>query len=641
MRRRLAVFTAVLCVLTGVVACSKDPGPEPVLQAYLAGFTKGDLNGVALEDLDGQEVNAADATEELKSITGDLLPSQAVLTVVGEPRVGDNEAEARIAVDWRVADGVQWQYENTVRLRKRGETWRLVWSPATVHRDLQDGDFLAVRPIRPQRGQILDIDGAPIVQARPVVLVGIEPRRITDQDSLLKALDDAFRSIDLDIDLSDLPGRIASAKPDHFVHVVTLRRETYEQIRVDIRDLPGTVFRESMLPLAPTRTFARALLGTVGDVTKEQMDNNPGKYLVGDLVGQYGLQKEYDDLLRGTSGVRVVIAGRTNDQGGREAEPELFYIDPVHGQSLQLTIDQDVQRAAEAALAGQSNRSALVAVRVSDGAILAAANGPDGGDLNLAFTASVPPGSTFKVVTALGLLDAGAVTLDTPVNCPRNYTVEGRSFHNSNNFQLGTVPFRVNFAKSCNTAFASLAPKLGPDGLQKAAASVGIGVPWNLGTEAFSGSVEANASPVEAAAAAFGQGKTVVSPLALAGATASVARGSWLQPKLFPQPSAGGPAEQTPTPQVSPVSLSPASVQALHTMMREVVTAGTATALRDVPGAPVHAKTGTAEYDDNPDHTHAWTVGWQGDIAFAVFVEAGGSSSQTAVPIVEKFLRGL
>ena len=71
------------------------------------------------------------------------------------------------------------------------------------------------------------------------------------------------------------------------------------------------------------------------------------------------------------------------------------------------------------------------------------------------------------------------------------------------------------------------------------------------------------------------------------------------------------------------------------------LSAGTATALADVPGPPVHVKTGTAEFNDNPADTHAWTIGWQGDIAFAVFVESGGGSAETAVPIVEAFLRGL
>jgi cell division protein FtsI/penicillin-binding protein 2 len=271
---------------------------------------------------------------------------------------------------------------------------------------------------------------------------------------------------------------------------------------------------------------------------------------------------------------------------------------------------------------------------VTDGAVLAAANGPDGGAENLAFTAQVPPGSTFKMVSALGLLDAGAVTLDAKVDCPKVFTVEGRSFRNADNFALGNVPFRTDFAKSCNTAFARLAPRLGPDGLAKAGAALGLGGAWDLGVQAFSGKVSTGGAAPERAAAAFGQGTTVVSPLAMASATAAVAGGRWQQPKLLLDPAPASAA--APGPQ-----LRATSVQPLKTMMREVVQVGTGKALLDVPGGPVYGKTGTAEYDDNPAHTHAWFVGWQGDVAFAVFVEKGGSSTSSAVPIAERFLRAL
>jgi len=415
----------------------------------------------------------------------------------------------------------------------------------------------------------------------------------------------------------------------------------YDRIRSKIHELEGTVFHESTLQLAPTRTFARALLGTVGEVTKEQMDASPGLYSIGDQVGQSGLEKTYDLPMRGAAGVKVVIAGKKNTDGTQEADQELFSADAKAGTTLKTTIDQKLQNAADAALANQPLRAALIAVRVSDGAIVAVANGPAGSDLNLGFTASVPPGSTFKMVTALGLLDKGAVNLDTPVNCPKTVTVQGRTFKNSNDFELGTVPFRTDFAKSCNTAFVSLAPQLKPDGLLKAGNSVGIGTVWKLGTEVNTGTVPANVSDVEAAAAAFGQGQTLVSPVVLAGAAAAVARGSWIQPTLFSElpPGAPAPGQGTAAP-ANGTKLNANSVSALHTMMREVVTKGTATDLQGVPGGDVFVKTGTAEYDNNPADTHAWTIGWRGDIAFAVFVEKGGSSAATAVPIVAAFLKG-
>jgi cell division protein FtsI/penicillin-binding protein 2 len=634
MRRTTAVLTALTMALTGLAACSKKAGPEPVLDAFLQGWTQAKLDGVALVAADGSAVPAADVANEIKALSGNL-PTRIKLTRVGAATVENDQASAKVKVDWSLAAGVTWGYETTVRANRRDDAWRVVWSPEVVHPDLAAGDVLAVRRVGAERGQILDGNGEAIVKARPVVVVGIEPRKVTNQSALLRDLERAFASVDVTGVLDDVPQRIEAAKPDAFVEVVTLRREVYDQIRARIRDLPGTVFREETRQLAPNRIFARALLGTVGEVLKEQMDANPGKYLVGDQVGQSGLQEQYDDHLRGTPGVRVVKIPKTGE------EQELFAAEPKAGQSLQTTLDPRVQGAADAALVEVRQRAAVVAIRVSDGAVLAVANGPDGGQVNLALTGSVPPGSTFKMVTTLGLLDAGAVGLDTPVNCPKTFTVEGRSFKNAGDFALGEVPFRTNFARSCNTAFASLAPKLGPDGLTKAAASVGIGTSWNFGTDVFTGSVPSGAAPVDAAAAAFGQGKTQVSPISLAGAVATVARGSWEQPTLLPELP---PSAPTPPPGTGPADgtkLNEQSVAALRTMMREVVTRGTATALGDVPGGAVYAKTGTAEFDNNPAHTHAWVIGWQRDVAFAVFVENGGSSSATAVPIAELFLRGL
>ncbi len=98
------------------------------------------------------------------------------------------------------------------------------------------------------------------------------------------------------------------------------------------------------------------------------------------------------------------------------------------------------------------------------------------------------------MVSTLGLLDKGEVSLDGRVACPKNFTVDGRSFKNSNNFALGDVPFRVDFAKSCNTAFAALAPKLGDDGLAEAGRSLGLEGAWDLGVDAFSGKVSTGGS---------------------------------------------------------------------------------------------------------------------------------------------------
>jgi len=502
-----------------------------------------------------------------------------------------------------------------------------------VHSELTAGDRLELRRAPADRADVLGGDGKPIVTQRPVVTVGVTPQDIEDQTALFRELGKLFKSIDVDIDLKPIGDRIKNATDQGaFIDIVTLRRPDYDKIRTRIRALEGTVFAEGERELAPTRPFARALLGTVDPATREDLDINPDTLRENDQVGHGGLQQRYDAQLRGTTGQSVVIARKTPDD--QVEDSRLFGTEPVAGKPIKTTLDVATQNAADVAVGTEKQPSALVAVRISDSSVLAVANGPAGAAVNTAMTGQVPPGSTWKMVSTLGLLDKKAVTLDGKVDCPKTKTVSGRSFKNSHNMVLGSVPFRTDFAKSCNTAFVNLAPKLGADGLRDASAKLGLGVKWDLGTDAFSGKISPADSPTELAAATFGQGATAVSPLAMAGATAAVARGQFVQPKLVADPAPSAPAADGP-------KLAESSVQPLRTMMREVVTKGTAEGLADVPGKPVFGKTGTAEFKDGEEETHAWFVGWQGDVAFAVMVEKGGAGAEAAVPIAERFLAAL
>jgi cell division protein FtsI/penicillin-binding protein 2 len=613
-------------VLVGAAGCGKDDAHEKALNSFLAAWHDGKLGPQKLLDANGAPLAGDAAQAQLTEIEGDLGKRRPNLKVGGRFNLKDKSATVVVAVDWPLTDAAIWSYPTTVRLAKRGDAWLPVFSPATIHPDLPAaGAKLVVKQTASERGPIADAAGKPIVTNRPVVIVGVEPRRVTDQSTLIGGLKSIFAELGVQVDVDSLPARLKSAKPDAFVEVAVLRREDYDRVRLSIRGLPGTLFKEAVQPLAPSRAYARALLGQVGDVTKEIIDKNAGKYRAGDRIGLTGLQQRYEDRLRGAPGVTVLVG-----------EKKLFEAPAVTGPAVKITIDERIQSAADSALGGETRRGALVAIRISDGAVVAAANSPGGGQLNLAFTAAVPPGSTFKMVSSLGLLDNGSVGLDTPVDCPETRVVDGRTFKNADNLgALGQVPFRTAFAKSCNTVFADLAPKLGPDGLAAAGQALGLGGAWDLGTEVNSGKVSQGGSATERAAAAFGQGTTQVSPVAMAAAAAAVARGQWKQPVLVLDPTPAKPAADGP-------ALKPESVAALRTLMREVVTSGTASALAGLAGEPLHGKTGTAEFDSrDPNKSHAWFIGWKGDLAFAVFVENGGGGSATAVPIAGKFFNTL
>jgi cell division protein FtsI/penicillin-binding protein 2 len=634
--RTRPLVTGLACLIAAAAAlagCSKDDGPKGALDAFLAGWPTGKLDNVGFVAPTGDKLPASQVAAEIRALSGELRDIPPDLRIDGDPKITKNLATARVKVDWKLPAGNHWTFPTTVRLKKFADDWAVIWEPAIINTGLEVGDELAVRRVPATRASILDGAGQPIFEPRPVVVVGVQPNQVADMTDLVRQLDKAFRSLPIPaVYLSDLPARVRAASPTAFVDVAALREPAYNQIRRRIHDLAGTVFRRETWDLPPTREFARALLGTVDDATKEDLDKNPGTYRAGDKVGHGGLQERYDERLRGVPGERVVIERKAAD--GTVTEIEVFTAEPKAGTPVKSTLDDRVQRAADAALAPETRNAAVVAVRVSDGAVLAVANGPRGGTQNLAFTAQVPPGSTFKMVSALGLLDNGAVTLNDVVACPKNLTVGGQTFKNSHDFALGSVKFREDFAKSCNTAFASLAPKLGPDGLAQAGASLGLGAAWDLGVDAFTGKVSSGGAAAEQAMAAFGQGATQVSPLAMAAAAAAVAHGQWQQPHVLVDPAPRSPAQPGPR-------LKAGSVDPLKTMMREVVTYGTGKALADVPGQPVYGKTGTAEYDGNPAHTHAWFVGWQGDLAFAVFIQNGGDSTTSSVPLAERFLRRL
>ena len=267
------------------------------------------------------------------------------------------------------------------------------------------------------------------------------------------------------------------------------------------------------------------------------------------------------------------------------------------------------------------------------GAVLAVANSPTSG-LDRALVGKYAPGSTFKVVTTYSLLGDGLKPSD-PVACPKTATVGGRSFKNYEKEEFGTVDFRVDFAKSCNTAFVGLSKQLDDGDLATAGQALGIGQKWDLGTNAFTGNIPKNTSDVDKAAAAFGQGRTEVSPLAVAVATGSVARGSL--PAAHPGGDRQGQDRRHEAGRRHGGHPALADARRRHERHRHrpEVRARRPGVRQDGHGG-VRRSHGRGE-----PKTRAWITGWQGDIAFAVLVEEGKSGGTVAGPVAAKFLTNL
>ena len=224
--------------------------------------------------------------------------------------------------------------------------------------------------------------------------------------------------------------RVRDAGAKAYVEAIVLRPgDARAVVRAASRIKGAGVVRDS-LPLAPTREFARPVLGTVGPVTAEIVAESAGAYRAGDEAGLSGLEARYDERLRGTPGATVEAVDAQGD--GRQ----VFSVEPQPGEPLATTLDLDLQNDAERVLADVRPASALVAIRPSTGDVLAAASGAGGGGLSTATVGQYAPGSTFKVVSSLALLRAG-VSPSTTLSCPRTTVVDGKSFKNYDDYPPG------------------------------------------------------------------------------------------------------------------------------------------------------------------------------------------------------------
>ncbi|WP_298988597.1 penicillin-binding transpeptidase domain-containing protein [uncultured Pseudokineococcus sp.] len=657
-----AAGTGAAVVLGQRADRERDEAARAAAEQVVAAWTAGDLAGAPVVLAGGGGADAVAAAEEAVTAgMGDLEPSVELVDVERD----EATASADLRVTWPVGDG--WTSETSLPLAATGEDreasgWTATWSPSALAPSLEDGDALRLDRVRAGRGQVLDRDGEPLVTDRPVVDVSVAPARAGDPGTLAQGLSDV-----LGVDAGSLAERIASAPQDRAVPVITLRQEAFDAVRAELDALPGVQWVSGRRALAPTSGFARDLLGVVGDATAEVVEGSGGRVAAGDQAGLSGVQRQYDERLAGTAGATVVrvpggaedavgeAGGDTDEDTGGDAggdtaaeEQVLFSQGPVPGEDVQLSLDPQVQLAADAALTGRlgdAGVGAAVVVDVASGDLLAVSSTPAGG-FDRALQGRYAPGSTFKTVSTQALL-AGGLSVDEVVPCPPSVTVGGRTFGNAEGGALGQVPFSTAFAQSCNTAFVSLADRLDAGALPAAAAPMGLGVDWSVGVPAFTGEVPEAGSEDLQAAEMIGQGQVLASPAGMAVLTSTIARGSWLPPRVVLDPA---PEEGAAPPE--PV----ADLGAVRDLMRLVATEGTASAaLAGLPGAPVGAKTGTAEVGqpdaDGTYPTNAWTVAFQpgtgpagpdGEgVAVAVVVEGGSAGGAVAAPVVADLLTAL
>ncbi|HEY6865860.1 MAG TPA: penicillin-binding protein 2 [Candidatus Eisenbacteria bacterium] len=533
--------------------------------------------------------------------------------------------------------------------------------------------------IRAPRGSIYDRHGGLLADSAPSFSIVYRPFPVESTERVVPQMrpDWTPRVASLTgLDTSEVRARIAFANRSG--QTAILRRDAPFAVLAAVEEtrseLPGIETQVEPLRHYPHGALAAHLLGYAGEINQDELDARADHgYHLGDLVGRTGVEKSFEDILRGRDGAEFVVV---NAMGRRVAKlSEGPRQQPVPGHDIVLTLDLKVQKAMEEAMAGVE-RGAAVALDPRDGSILGLVSRPafdpnefshglsqarwdklsSGGAnplLDRAIQGVYPPGSTFKTVTMTAALRSGVVSPGTRLEpCYGGYQFGARWFACWKKAGHGSLDLIGALENSCDTYFYQLGPKVGLTPLEEAARGYGLGnrtgvdlpqearglipsIAWydkRWGTGRWPKGLLLNL--------AIGQGELLVTPLQLALLMAEVAEdGRPIRPHLVE--AVRGVTEFHPDKPPQPgVDASPSVWRALQKGLEAVVATGTGTAAR-VPGVRVAGKTGTAQNPHGKDHAlfACYAPVDSPSIALAFVVENSGHGGSIAAPLAARVLR--
>jgi len=540
--------------------------------------------------------------------------------------------------------------------------------------------------VRAPRGRILDRDGNVLVDNRTSMALQVDPTKIPYNKVKRAALFTRIGTV-LDLDRQQIRKRYRQELKDNPPgSPITLAENVSDDVAFYIQehqyDFPEVDINRVFVRRYPEGLTAAHLLGSVGEVTAEDLDANQDENLEpGDTIGKAGLEQTYDSVLRGKAGetrIQVDSTGRIKGQ--------LQSTVPEPGDSVRLTIDPSVQAAGEAGLGALGLPGGFVAMDVNNGEILGMGSAPTfdpaiftrplsqsqadalfdedlGAPMfNRAISSNYPAGSIYKPITAVAALDSGKVTPSTVVNDAGEVTIADQTFTNAGSEAHGPVDLVRSLEVSSDVYYYLLGAKMnGTDSLQKWSSEFGIGQPTGIDLPGESSGLlptpewrnqlykEGNTDRPWAIGdniqLAIGQGDLQTDPLQMATAYAAIGNGGKiLKPHLNLQEedSAGRVIKETEPEIVREIPLDPGYRDSIMQGLHDAAQAPGGTSYEVFGGfpIPVAGKTGTAERPPNGDQ--AWYAVLapypKPEIAVVTTVEQGGFGADSAAPVALQIL---
>ncbi len=560
--------------------------------------------------------------------------------------------------------------------------WYLQCVYGGFYRDLSENNRTRTIRTVPPRGMVFDRYDRVLVRNRPAFDIALMMEDTPNVAEALKSIAELTGR-----DLEQVKKQFSSRpRGRHFEPQIVLAdvsREDLAKVKANTYRLPGVIVRAVPTREYPHQNLAAQTLGYSREISKTQLENllAAGRTDVrsGDVIGQAGIEKQWDDDLKGRAGyVQVEVDARGNRRG------ELGIVDDTAGNDVILTLDLDLQLAAERGLAGR--RGAVVALDPTTGEVLALASSPAvdanlfsgkmGSDdweqitadkskplSNRAIGNRYPPGSTFKLFMAAAGLAAKKVTPTSIVHCPGYFMLGNHAYKCHKHSGHGSVDMSKAITVSCNAYFYTLGQDLQIGLIDKYGGMFGFG--RTTGIELMAEDTGTLPSiewkqklfkqkwyPGDTIPVSIGQGYMTVTPIQMARAVGALATGYLRRPTLIKQivNSATGKVEVPPRTPPEKLDFDPSVLETIRKFSINVVNDRSGTGKRAaLPGITVAGKTGTAQAaalgKENLGELfkdHAWFISFapaeDPKIAMAVMVENSGHGGEFAAPISKEVM---
>ena len=557
--------------------------------------------------------------------------------------------------------------------------WHLQIREGPYYRDLSENNRTRSVIMEPARGLIYDRNGVLLANNVPSFTLYVSLEDVKDRDLLIDQLTNLL-GLDPALVRKKLTARGSKQLPRKVKDRLTLREATL--IESHRLDLPGVMVQVESQRNYPGGVTASHLLGYVGEVSAEQLEKPEFADLhQGSIVGQYGVEKFFDRLVRGQAGQKSIEV----DALGHEKRTVVVE-QPHAGDNLYLTIDVRLQKVAENLLGEESG--AIVALDPRTGDVLAMASRPgfdpnilsreltpkqwaeivqdEGRPLNnRASQGQYPPGSVFKVMMAAAALETNTVTPSTSIHCNVGYQFGRRLYHDWKAGGHGSVDLRRALVQSCDVYFYTVGQRMGIETMASFAHQFGLGEETGIELPSERIGIVPSAAwkqkaknepwlPGETISASIGQGYVNVTPLQMASLIGTVANdGVTFRPRLVQavMDRATGELQQRPAVPKHTLKLRPEILPLIKEALAGVVKEGTATRAKSAL-VTIAGKTGTAQTTalrtgsekDIPKkfRDHAWFVAFAPveapSIAVAVLGEHMGHGGSASAPLAKELI---